>query len=225
MKDQRGETFLEIGTTYIKPGIKPGGPGAFGNRRGVTLVELLIVLAVIGIIVALAAPEIGDYKTTIDANRAASDMQSDMQLARTGAIFKNKYYRITFYTTADVDGLYYYTMDRIALGESWAADAEFVKTNTFPSGIEYGLFGSVTGPGGASVPGDGISFTGNYIIFESTGSVDKTGFVYVMPQKDRADFRTDRMRAIKIAFKPTAKVKSYRYSGATWTDETEWSGF
>jgi prepilin-type N-terminal cleavage/methylation domain-containing protein len=230
MKYRRCATLIKTGTTYARPieAGTAGGSGIFGNRRGVTLVELLIVLALIAIVVALAAPEIGDYRTSINANRAISDILADMQLARTGAIFKNNHYRLTFDTTPDGEGVYWYRIHKKPLGVAWGGvETELVKENALPFGIEYGLCTGVTGPGGATsqVVTDGISFADNYVIFQNTGSADKTGFAYIMPQKDKSPKRTDRMRAIRIEFIPTAKVKSYKYATAAWTNATAWTDF
>lgn len=188
---------------------------ALGNRHGVTLVELLVVIGIIGIIAALAAPEFADYRTTINANRAASDILSDMQLARTGAIFNNKQYRLRFSTALNSDGVYWYDIYRMGFepGDTWV----FVKENGLPSGIEYNLDGTETGPIGLGTDTDGITFADNQIIFQNVGSAN-TGFVYFMPKKDKSDSRKDRMRALRIEFAPTAKVKSYRHDGTAWKD-------
>lgn len=60
------------------------------NNKGFTLLELMIVIALIGIIAALAMPS---YQRMIERNRlkeAAEALKSDMQLARTESIKRSQ---------------------------------------------------------------------------------------------------------------------------------------
>jgi prepilin-type N-terminal cleavage/methylation domain-containing protein len=224
MKDRRLAVFIDRNTTHIRSIVAGtiGSSSALGNRRGVTLIEILVVISVITVITILAIPAISDYKTSADANRAITFILADMQLSRTGAIFTNKQYRITFKTTLNLDGVYWYEIKRKAYtaGASW----EPVKENGLPAGIEYGLPIGILGPGNDVLPVDGIDFADNVIFFENTGGAS-TGAVYIMPFKDKAPLRADRMRAAGIEFGPTGKVKSYKYINPTFTVIDGWKAF
>lgn len=55
------------------------------DRRGFTLVELLVVLALAALIAALAVPLFGRYSATLKGQAAAGHLAADLQLARTWA--------------------------------------------------------------------------------------------------------------------------------------------
>lgn len=65
------------------PAIRPSRTGA---DRGYTLVELLVVLAVIGLIIASVPTLIGAARPAIQAKAAARMMAQDMGMARQAAI-------------------------------------------------------------------------------------------------------------------------------------------
>lgn len=59
-------------------------------QRGVTLLEVMVVVAIVGIVAGLAVPS---YQDTIERNRlkqAAESLKSDLQLARTEAIKRSQ---------------------------------------------------------------------------------------------------------------------------------------
>lgn len=85
--------------TQPKPNIMQLGNLAMktpANIRGVTLIELMIVVVITAILLALAVPA---FQDTIDKNRlkAATDtLQADLQFAKSEAIKRNKNIRVDF---------------------------------------------------------------------------------------------------------------------------------
>ncbi|MEO7056218.1 MAG: GspH/FimT family pseudopilin [Caldimonas sp.] len=70
------------------------------RRRGLTLIEMAIVVAVIAIVAATAAPSFSAY---IDARRlegAATRLAADVQFARSEAVARNRALRLSFHANA-----------------------------------------------------------------------------------------------------------------------------
>ncbi len=68
------------------------------GRRGVTLIELIIVVSIIGIIALLTAPEIGRFRSGYALRSCATDLIQYMRVARAMAIKENRKYLIVFDT-------------------------------------------------------------------------------------------------------------------------------
>ncbi len=70
--------------------------GMIKRNKGVTLVELLIVISIIGILAVVGFPEYGRFVAKSRVRRATNDLMQNMRLARTMAIKENRAYLITF---------------------------------------------------------------------------------------------------------------------------------
>ena len=71
------------------------------NNKGVSLIELLLVIVIIGIISAFGVPEYGRYTAKSKVRMAATELMQNMRLARTMAIKENRTYIITFDTATN----------------------------------------------------------------------------------------------------------------------------
>jgi len=69
--------------------VNPGGV-----KRGVTLLELATVLAIVGVLSALAFPRAANWLDAIAVSRAAGEIASFYQTARFGAIFRSQRVRV-----------------------------------------------------------------------------------------------------------------------------------
>ena len=71
------------------------------RERGVTITELMIVVAIMGGLTAVATPSLSRWLTSIRMESATREIASTLQLARVKAITQNTSIRIKFDTTAN----------------------------------------------------------------------------------------------------------------------------
>lgn len=100
------------------------------NNKGMTLLEVMVVVAIIGIIVAIAVPS---FSTMLEKQRikdAAEAMLADLRWARTESIKRNAPVRVTFATGSN----WSYTIDTFpALTTSDGILPKTVNGSDFPS--------------------------------------------------------------------------------------------
>lgn len=77
---------------------------------GFTLIEVIIVLAVVGIMAAIAVPNFYKWLPGMKLKGASRDLYSNMQKARMQAVKENRDISIRF-NTATTPGFYYFDMD------------------------------------------------------------------------------------------------------------------
>src|SRR5258708_4214394 len=80
------------------------------SSRGYTLIEIVVVLTIIGVLWAIAAPRYGNSLCRYRAEQAARRIAADLLLARSQAKMTSKNRTLTFTTTSntyamDVQGL------------------------------------------------------------------------------------------------------------------------
>ena len=74
-------------------------------RHGITLIELLTVIAIIGILVGVAVPTLSHYLPGIQLNGSARTLSSNLREAQERAVTEQKSYSIHF--TTDATPVYY----------------------------------------------------------------------------------------------------------------------
>ena len=85
------------------------------QAKGFSLIELIIVIAVLGIVSAIAAPNFNKYRQNTNLREAARDLSSDISFWRQRAVADNVRYRITFNQAANN-----YTVQRETISGSGA---------------------------------------------------------------------------------------------------------
>ena len=182
-------------------------PKRWRDGSGFTIIELIVVVAIIGITAAIAIPNIISWIPTMRVNSAARDMVSEMQLARMKAVSERNNYVITFDTTTNQYSIY-------DDGDNDGAEAsELVKTvdvDTDYSGIQFGYVAGETETSGDPIS-NSVTFTGTprRVAFKPNGTANKVGSVYLIPTEDIAGSRRDRQRAITVI--QTGRIKLWKY--------------
>jgi len=73
------------------------------DRKGFTLLELMIVIAIMGIMAAIAAPSYIEYMAVRRLSGAARMVMSDLMRARQNSVNQNNNFRVIFNSTHQYD--------------------------------------------------------------------------------------------------------------------------
>ena len=126
------------------------------NKKGVTLIELIVVMVIIAIGAALLVPNIGGWLSNYRLRSATRDVASMMRVAQMKAVSNNLQYRVNL-DDADIGIGNYVLQYQTTAG--WVNDGDIRR---FPTGIW--------------IPGGGITLPGKHAEFNpnstsSTGSL------------------------------------------------------
>ena len=130
------------------------------RKRGVTLVELVVVMAIIAIGAAFVAPNIGAWIPNYRLRSASRDVTSALRMAQMKAISNNTQYHVSFNPGAGSFILQYQDT-----GGNWIDDGV---SATLPKGV---LISGITFPGNnAQFNPNSTSSTGSITLSNTKGS-------------------------------------------------------
>ncbi len=188
--------------------------------RGITVIEMMVTVAIMGIIFAIAIHYIPEMFIKMRVNAAAREIARELQLARIRAVkertvryglYFNPPYQVVIFRDTDMDNNY-------------SAGDDVIRTINFQGkfkGIKIGALTNITSIQGGSIEGDGVNFANNTVIFKNTGSPATISninddSVYLIPEVDILSERKTRMRAVNVnIYSGNIKVWEYDPYSAT----------
>src|SRR4030042_1213037 len=114
------------------------------NKKGITLIELIVVFVIIAIGAVLLAPNLGSWLHHYRLRSAARDIVSTMRTAQIKAVSTNMEYRVSFN-----QGAANYILQYRNTGGLWVNEGE---TQILPSGIQINAI---------TIPGNNAEFNPN----------------------------------------------------------------
>ena len=145
-----------------------------GNKKGYSLVELVVVMAIAGILAVIAVPQYANFTAKGNVRKAANDLLQNTRLARTLAIRDNQVYMISF----DIPGNSYtigFDSDGDSILDTFDNGPErvFDLQREYGNDIQFGTF-TATGPAEPDICGSCIAIGGSTVAFgPAAGTVEQ----------------------------------------------------
>ena len=181
------------------------------QQQGFTLAEVIMVLAIIGILAAIAIPNFLSWLPNMRLKAAARDLYSSMQKARAEAIKTNRSHAIVF----DTANNRYVLCSSPGADDNWStlADNTVVETTDFgnyKSGVGYG-HGTIVGNNsvtGEAIPADNVSYISpaNVLVINSRAT-SNAGYVYLHNQDNTV---------FAVGTLSSGAIVSKRWMGGSW---------
>jgi len=179
------------------------------KEGGFTIVELVMAIAIMGIAVSVAIPGFSRWLPDYRLKSAATDLYTNLQLAKMRAVRDNSEWAIQFRTDFQAYQVRYGTGLNGAYSDPGGFGVEkTVILANYKGGVCFG-HGNATGDLGGGWD-DEITFGGTYpntIIFTPRGMSDSEGYVYVQNEKNAAYA----VGALKTGF-----ILMRKWTGAAW---------
>lgn len=166
--------------------------GPLHYESGLTLVELLIAIAILGILTAVS---ISNFTSWLEANRINAEAQKvyfDLMLAKTSAVKNNNNVIVAFDSSSNT-----YQIHDDSNSDGVEDAGETIKSVALENGMGFGFNPSLLDVDG-NVLSSAISLEGgSTVTFTPRGEASSSGGVYVIPLVDMGKDNS-RMRAISI---------------------------
>lgn len=174
------------------------------NKKGFTLVEVIVVMAVIGIMVTIAIPGISSWLPNYKLKSAARDVYSSLQKARMLAVKNNRNAAVIF----DAANNKYDVCDDWVSTASPPCVGSLVTTdfNSLGYGIGYG-HGNATSAVGTGFDNN-ITYPGDDVVFTPSGLGNASGYVYLENRNNVATYA--------IGSLTSGSIRISKWNGSAW---------
>lgn len=108
------------------------------NQQGITIIELAVVMAIVGIMTLFMSPALGEWVTGFRMRGATKDLTDTLQLARLKAISTSNQYRVRLNINSGTDAE---TFVLQANDGGWANEGSSI---TLPTGVNIDNIDAVT---------------------------------------------------------------------------------
>jgi len=174
------------------------------SQKGFTLIEMLTVVAIMGIILAMVAPNFSKWVEKHQINGQAQKVYFDLMLARTVAVKNNNDVRVVFDSNADT-----YKVHDDTNGDGVEDSGEALKTITLEENVQFAYNTGITDIDGNTVTA-AVSFGGSQTVtFDSRGQASASGSVFLLHEND-INITSNRARSISV-LKATGAVDYWSY--------------
>ena len=171
------------------------------KQSGFTMIEVIVVMALIAIVAATAIPAFTVWLPNYRLRAATNDLYANMQLAKSGAVRDHSEWAVQFDTVNNGYRLW------SNWGEANQAEVKTVDLSDYGSGVAFG-HGNATDdiPDGANPIGDDVTYGSDVAVFNMRGTCS-AGYVYL---------ENSRNNTFAVGSLSSGAVRMRRWSDSTW---------
>ncbi|MBL4665257.1 MAG: GspH/FimT family protein [Nitrospinaceae bacterium] len=177
------------------------------SKKGFTLIEIIITMAIIGIVSAIAIPNFSKWKEKHEIDGQAQKVYFDLMLARTTAVKSNNNVRVTFNLVANT-----YKIHEDSNDNGVEDGGENLKNAVLENNVQFAYNVGISDTDGNTVT-SAVSFGGaQVVVFDSRGQASSSGSVLLLHLND-IGISDGRARLISV-LQATGGVDYWKYSAA-----------